>query len=203
AGVLYLHGLTLARGAGDDVVALFFEDLRPVLSTEEIEEYAALEPTERVPWMQRYWELSAARWGRTPAARVGEHVRRLREAHARFRRLANEGARPAGLIALWIDPELTTFPWDERGLVYVRHGNPDNIVDGVPTPDEPLPSTWVYARADGVWTISFAQVGGRYLYPDWVAVPVPNCRGVRELEHVIELGRFDPRYRGHAMDCVR
>src|SRR5690606_23782175 len=57
--------------------------------------------------------------------------------------------------------------------------------------------------ADGVWTISFAQVGGRYLYPDWVAVPVPNCRGVRELEHVIELGRFDPRYRGHAMDCVR
>lgn len=65
--MLYLRGLMLARGAGDDVVALFYEDLRPLLSVEEAEAYAALEPAERVPWIRRYWELSAAHWGRTPA----------------------------------------------------------------------------------------------------------------------------------------
>jgi len=202
AGALYLHGLALARDAADDVVALFFEDLRPLLSAEEIEAYAALEPAERVRWMRRYWELSAARWGRTPEARVGEHLRRLRVAHARFRRQANEGARPSPEVALWVDPGKAAFPWDDRGLVYIRHGEPDDHVAGGFDLDQALPTTWVYGRGGEVWTISFKQLGGRNLYPDWVAVPIPVCvEGDRSLDHVVALGRYDPRYRVPTLDC--
>ena len=195
AGVLYLHGLALARGAGDDVVALFFEDLRPLLSEEELEAYAALEPAERVAWMQRYWERSAARWGRTPAARVGEQLRRLRFAHMRFRRNANEGARPQN--ALWIGPERMTFPWDDRGLVYIRHGEPDDVMQ------RRASETWVYKRPSGKWVLLFMKTSGRNLHPDWVAMPAPDCEGGgEEVHHVIDLGHYDSRYRVQVMDCL-
>jgi hypothetical protein len=57
------------------------------------------------------------------------------------------------------------LPWDARGIVHVRHGAPDTVIQtlsGVLI-YMPMTETWVYARATPPWLVHF----GKWQGPDW------------------------------------
>lgn len=207
AGAYYLRGLSLAEEGGDHDLAPFYEDLRPLLLPEETAAFEALAPGERSQWIRRYWDLSAARSGRALAARVGEHLRRLGEAHVKYRRNANLGAPP--VQAILVEPPDGDLPWDHRGLLFIRHGVPDDVLVTLGG-EIALNETWVYRRADGIWLFNFAK----YDYPDWVFIPGIGCteRDLRgdlaaaaNLKYMYNLERapYDRRFLTLAQQCLK
>ena len=116
---------TLAR-ADDRVIEEYFEDIALLLTREELAAWNALAPEDRGAWLQKAWEWRASISTQTTPARLAQHFRRLRYAFGAYRRNSFRGARP--LSALWLDKKLEMTPLDDRGLTYVRHGAPDEIV---------------------------------------------------------------------------
>jgi tetratricopeptide (TPR) repeat protein len=90
AGVrAYLSGLAHGDSAG---LQVYFDDLRPILSGTEIDTWRWLPAADKSLWIRRFWEMRAARAGRTVSERVGEHFARKSEAEQRYRRDAQYGA---------------------------------------------------------------------------------------------------------------
>ena len=144
----YLRGLSHADSAALD---LYFDDLRPILNGREVDTWRWLPAADRSLWIRRFWELRAGRAGLTLNERIGEHFARVLEAEQRYRRAAQYGAPPVGSL---IVEGLSALPFDDRGIMLIRHGYPMDVVrtarNGFP-PNE----TWVYPRTDS---------GGFHLY---------------------------------------
>jgi hypothetical protein len=100
----------------------------------------------------RFWRDRETASGRAPGSRIAEHYRRWDVAMHRYR-LAPE------FIHQWTFGEVyrsAQSEVDDRGVIYLRHGEPDDrasfIDDGVP-PNE----SWVYHRPTGDLTLHFTQ----------------------------------------------
>ena len=125
----------------------YFEDLRIVATDQEIAAWAAVPLDGRREWLRRFWDMRAASSGKTVADRLSEHYRRLSVAQERYRKLSKRGAAPGGaLLSEKYDPD--RLPFDERGLIYVRHGEPENIVRTANVDLRPN-ETWVYQLPTG------------------------------------------------------
>jgi GWxTD domain-containing protein len=83
----------------------YYEDLRFVASREEAERYASLSPSARRAFLERFWMQRDPTLVTGGAARQAEHYRRVWFARAFFAKGA--------------------APFDRRGEVYVRYGDPD------------------------------------------------------------------------------
>lgn len=145
-GRLYLEALD---SLSDGAAPRFLADALPLLSPEELAAWQAL-PGERAraAWLARFWNLRAARNGISLAELLAEHQRRLAVAHLRYRRTGGRWMPPLGAaLAASSDPRLQG-PFDERGLVYVRYGEPDEVVRTLAEGVRPNES-WVYSRVEG------------------------------------------------------
>jgi hypothetical protein len=120
---IYLDGLA---HADPDVRELYYEDMALLLTDEETQAWDALQPQEQNKWLLAAWSWRASISSQTVPARLAQHFRRMSYAFEKYRRNAFRGARPT--TALWLDPRLSKEPLDDRGLSYVRHGAPDDIV---------------------------------------------------------------------------
>ncbi|MBE0591740.1 MAG: GWxTD domain-containing protein, partial [Gemmatimonadales bacterium] len=137
----YLFGARLARS--EAAVGLYREDLSWVATPEELGAFDALGAAERAPWIREFWRGRDARDARAPGERLREHHRRFFYAFehyplmSRHRRYGFENPYRTGQ---------QTF--DDRGVIYVRHGQPDRSVT-FSAPDVDPNETWLYVRSEG------------------------------------------------------
>lgn len=140
----------------------FWEDIRGLATPSEQAEWEGLsEPAEVCGWIRRFYEERAWRSGMDLDSRLAEHYRRLAWVRSRYwlreprgpaDELSQELGRPAGLEI------------DDRGLIYLRMGPPDDTALSDPC-SAPCPSeSWIYRQPGGDWLFHFApvsRIGGR------------------------------------------
>jgi hypothetical protein len=153
ATVLFLHGDD-ERGANAWFAAIdslttalearVFADLETVADDHERERWQGSDRRARQLFLRTFWDVRAALAGVSTAERIGSHYRRLAGARDRFPRRRKWGAPPANALLL----ERPDLPFDDRGLIFIRHGEPDHIVR-TPNAFAPPSESWVYRQPDG------------------------------------------------------
>lgn len=155
AGSQWAESLYYAAAAGDDADGLvaYREALGAIADDSELTAFDAAPAGERAAWLRRFWEARARRDLREPAERLAEHYRRLAFATRHFAlQLNRRYYSPNNLYR-------SGQQWyDDRGVIWVRHGAPDDRVI-VPLFGLPPLETWHYRRADGDLLLHF-QAGG-------------------------------------------
>jgi len=115
----YLRGA--ARPA---TAAAYFGDALPLATPNEVSDWrAAAGDSARAAWVTDFWTRRAAGAGITVADRLTEHFRRLAVADHEYRR---RGATP-DTATLGGHGDRSGSNYDDRGLVYLRYGAPDQV----------------------------------------------------------------------------
>jgi len=194
------EALFAAIDSGDaTALVAVFEDVRPVASEAEMAAWEAGDLEERRRILKQFWDLRAAAAGVTVPERIAEHYRRVAEAQARFRRTGKRGAAPGGsMIAAKYDVE--ALPFDERGLIYVRHGEPEEIIRASSVDLRPN-ETWVYLTPAGKYQLFHFVVlrdGTDYRLVDYLFNAVDASSNNMPYDGMMRLletrGAYDQRY---------
>ncbi|HEY4319579.1 MAG TPA: GWxTD domain-containing protein [Gemmatimonadales bacterium] len=137
--------------ADSSVAALYHSDLALVMSDSALGVFDRLRGAARVADVREFWDTRDPESLNTSAERLREHYRRLEFAHRNYRLLA-----PAHRYDSVRTFAATGSRFDDRGRIYVRHGEPDDrsslTMIGLP-PNE----TWLYRRPAGDLIFNFAQ----------------------------------------------
>jgi GWxTD domain-containing protein len=150
------ESLYYAGAALDDSTAAtgYVADLAVVADPVTMARLTALRPAERTAALRRFWAERDAIDLRAPGERLREHYRRLARARAEFALTTNRRH------FAWRDAARTgSDELDDRGVVYVRHGEPTErlrplLLNAMPN------ETWRYARPDGDLVLHFSAGGG-------------------------------------------
>ena len=141
-------GLSLADG---ETAAMYSRDLSLVMPDSALRHFDAARGESRVAVARRFWDTRDPDAFNGSAERLREHYRRIDYAHHRYP-LVPPGHRYDTLKAF--GPTGSLF--DDRGRIYVRHGEPDDrtslTMAGMP-PNE----SWLYHRPAGDLLFNFAQ----------------------------------------------
>ncbi|MBA2564115.1 MAG: GWxTD domain-containing protein [Gemmatimonadetes bacterium] len=140
---LYWAGLAAARDTAE--VSAYLEDLRTILSEDEREEYAKGDAEARRAWITSWWQRAADASVVSRDERLAEHYRRLSHVERTFA-LAIPQRRHYSAITAYRPREQSGF--DDRGIVYLRHGKPDDVARAT-GPNLQRNESWRYARPDG------------------------------------------------------
>jgi GWxTD domain-containing protein len=124
-------------------------DLAFVADSQELAAFDALAPPARPTWLHRFWEQRDLDAIRPRGSRLREHYRRIGVARTRYRVLSYP--RQYELNELWINRDAE---YDDRGLVYIRHGEPDLTAEAVRSGTCPNTS-WLYRRPEGNLILHF------------------------------------------------
>jgi hypothetical protein len=176
----------------------YFDDLVPVASDREREQWSAGDLAARKAWLNRFWTVRAASGGVTVAERMAEHYERLANAHERYRRTGKRGAAPGGALVKekYSDEGL---PFDDRGLILVRHGEPDQVVRTSDVDLRPNES-WVYQSGPRNVLYNFVVLrdGTDYRLVDDVLLALdPSTRGIpaeAAVKLLTDRQMYEPRY---------
>jgi hypothetical protein len=169
AALAYESGLAGLTATGKRA---YREDLGWAAGPEELEAFDALPSDSAGGWISRFWRQRDALEMRAPGERLREHLRRWVYAHQKFpifrpddAPIHGEGQRdndqwnvmqgtdPFLAIVLsstalntpgWKLYERTQWEVDDRGVIYVRHGEPTKKVSD---PSGPPNESWLYQRA--------------------------------------------------------
>jgi GWxTD domain-containing protein len=169
-----------AAAAVDDsaVVAAYRADLVPIATDGDLMRFDAMRGPARAAFLRRFWTGRDRAELRQDGERLREHYRRLRYARRHFALTVSRrfyGGRDA-----W---RSGSGELDDRGLIYVRHGEPETrlrpFVFGL-MPNE----TWRYGRADGDLLLHFSagydESGGGDLYDYRLVESVLDLRGASD-----------------------
>ena len=165
-------------------------DLIPIAERDELARFDSTSGARREQFLRQFWEDRARRDLRSTSERLREHYRRLRFARQHF--VLSNNRRYYGRRDLYRAPRSETL--DDRGVVYVRHGEPDQrlrpLLFGL-LPNE----TWLYRRADGDLLLHFSAGGERFEggdLTDYRLVPsVFALRGDRTPKEMLIASRFE------------
>jgi hypothetical protein len=168
---LYVAALRRADGQLDR----FIEDVMLTLPYDDREVLERQPAATRRDWLVSWWDRSAARSARTIEERVAAHLQRVVYAQRHYRKAQNPILPPGNLsdrLLVAVAP-----PWDARGEVLIRHGEPDTVIttqSGVLI-HQPRNASWLYARGEPQWLFHFLWRDGT----DWsLASPFIGCGGV-------------------------
>ena len=121
--------------------AAFRGDLTWIATPEELAAFDALPADSVGRWLRRFWGERDVEDARRPGERLVEQFRRYAYARANFRLTTRH--RHYDITDVYHDSAQAEF--DDRGIVYLRHGEPDGRArysDQYVEPNE----TWVYRR---------------------------------------------------------
>jgi GWxTD domain-containing protein len=128
------------------------EDLSWIAKPEELAAFDRLEPGELPQWLREFWTGRDAADVRAPGERLAEHYRRLFYAWRQFR--LTSPRRQYTLEPFRTDQTLL----DDRGVIYIRQGEPDERARYISPSIEPNES-WLYRRAGGNVIFHFVARG--------------------------------------------
>ncbi len=141
-------GLSLADAF---TTRMYRNDLALVMSDSALRAFDAAKGEARVAVAKRFWDTRDPDAFNGSADRLKEHYRRIEVAHHNYP-LVPPGHRYDTLKVFAATGSL----FDDRGRIYVRHGEPDDrtsyTMTGIP-PNE----SWVYHRPSGDLLFNFAQ----------------------------------------------
>lgn len=180
AGLAPAESLYFAGAASDDsgAVAGYRADLEPIVGDSELALFDRLRGAGRAAYLRRFWTDRDRYEMRADGERLREHYRRLLHARRSFSlTVSRRFYGPADAYRSGSE-EL-----DDRGVVYVRHGDPAErlrpFVFGL-MPHE----SWRYSRAEGDLLLHFSagydQRGGGDLYDYRLVESVLDLRGAGE-----------------------
>lgn len=140
----YFAGARVARSAA--ALALYRADLSVVASADELAPFDGFtSPGPRAAWLERFWVRRDATEAREPGERLAEHYRRWFYAWHNFPLVSRHRHYD---ITERYRADQTTF--DDRGLIYLRHGPPDKRATYPQVLDRLEPNeTWLYRRPEG------------------------------------------------------
>lgn len=145
----YLAG---AANPSPDARALYRKDAAWIADSAQLAEIDAASGAELPAVLGRFWRARETASGRAAGSRIAEHYRRWNVAQRRYK-------LPPALKRQWDFGQVfrsAQSEVDDRGVIYIRHGEPDDraffVADGVP-PNE----SWVYHRPTGDLVLHFVQ----------------------------------------------
>jgi hypothetical protein len=121
---------------------LYYDDISYLLLPSDTLEWSALDASKKADWIRQQWEWRATTSGQSVAARLKEHFVRLAYAMEHYPRMSFSG--PPAISGVVRDGSTRKMSIDDRGLIYVRHGEPDRIIRmGIGSADDTR-SAWGY-----------------------------------------------------------
>jgi hypothetical protein len=120
--------------------ALYRDDLQFILPDSTLHAFDAATGSGRAALMRHFWSLRDQDELHTPGDRLMEHYRRLAYARRAYRLATTH--RHYDIVERYRPP---TVDFDDRGVIYIRHGPPDDRVS-LDLPGLPLNESWVYHR---------------------------------------------------------
>jgi GWxTD domain-containing protein len=109
----------------DEVLSeTYYDDIQMLVTEREALLWAGADLAARRAWIREFWQLRAAQGGVSVEERIAEHYRRVADAERFFRRQTRYGAPPQNALSY----KKIDTRYDDRGVIYVRHGAPREIV---------------------------------------------------------------------------
>ncbi len=142
-------------------VAAYREDLALISDDSVLARFDARSGDSRVEFLREFWSDKARAALRDIHDRLREHYRRINHAERYFKLEVNRRYYSTR-VNEHNQPDMYrsgSMRFDDRGVVYVRYGEPQSVVKTVTMwiyPNE----TWVYKRADGDLLLHFAANWG-------------------------------------------
>lgn len=127
--------------ADPETIALYRADLRFVLPDTALRTFDAVPGAARAEFMRRFWDLRDRDELHGPGERLVEHYRRLDVAWHNYRLASTH--RHYDIVERY-RPPIAEF--DDRGVVYIRQGNPDARAS-LDQPGLPFNESWAYHRS--------------------------------------------------------
>lgn len=138
----YLAGARAA--ASPEALALYRADFGWVVVPAELAAFDSLgSPEARAAWLERFWGRRDVMEARTEGERLAEHYRRWFYAKRHFRLVSRH--RHYDITERYRSAQ---SEFDDRGIIYLRHGEPDQQARFTSLGVEPNES-WLYRRAEG------------------------------------------------------
>jgi GWxTD domain-containing protein len=131
--------------ASDEAVSVagYRADLATIASDSVLQEFDGQRGPHRVAYLKRFWAQRDRTELRADGERLREHYRRLFYARKNFRLTANN--RHYDIVERY---RSGSQDFDDRGVIYIRHGEPSSRATYAAPGLEPNES-WRYSRADG------------------------------------------------------
>jgi GWxTD domain-containing protein len=135
-----------ARVSADTAATeLYRADLAWVATPAELAAFDARPAgAERARWLERFWERRDAALAREPGERLAEHYRRWFYAEHNFLLVSRH--RHYDITERFRTAQVE---FDDRGIIYLRHGPPDRRATFVSSDSVEPNETWLYHRPDG------------------------------------------------------
>jgi tetratricopeptide (TPR) repeat protein len=149
-GSYYLGG-RLARSA--EAVAAYREDIAWVATPAELDAFDRQSSDQRGAWLRAFWRGRDAGDVRIPGERLREHHRRYFYAIESYPLLSRH--RQYDVVNPYRSSQELV---DDRGVIYVRHGEPDQVALFPALGVDPNVS-WLYVRSGGNLVFHFAARG--------------------------------------------
>jgi GWxTD domain-containing protein len=122
----------------------YFQDVEALLSKKEIDAWKEMDLDARANFLRTFWDMRAALGGVSVAERLAEHYGRLTFARQRFYRESKFGAPAGNELRMQMFSQRSDY--DDRGLIYIRHGAP---AGSVARRGMERYESWVYNGLDG------------------------------------------------------
>lgn len=148
---------TFYRGAmhlaSDSARALYRSDIAWIADSNELAAFDATPDSSMAAWLHQFWAKRDAADLRRPGARLAEHYRRYFYVLQHFRLTSPH--RHYGIVDQYRSSQHEV---DDRGVVYMREGEPDDRARFNAQGVEPNES-WLYHRSDGDLVLHFVAIG--------------------------------------------
>jgi tetratricopeptide (TPR) repeat protein len=171
---------------------LVFDDLKYLVTDEEYDQYRRLTmPDERILFFKAFWDRRNPEAVGSGNSRIGEHYLRLVRAEKdyEYTGFRNSFSNPDRYHELKFPRSYAlNREFNDQGLLYIRHGQPDNIIRSVGMED--ASETWVYEANDRMprRMMHFAKRNTTANY--WRLIPYPESVAL-----ITDLQAFDVRFR--------
>ncbi|MDQ7065779.1 MAG: GWxTD domain-containing protein, partial [candidate division KSB1 bacterium] len=153
----------------DSLIKLFIQDIYDILSVNERKSLLKLNKRDQCNWIIRFWRKVDPTPATLANERLIEHYQRLHIARTRYR-----SPQPRG--------------YDDRGMIYVRYGEPDDTYYSNMGEFTRGNESWIYHRLKDV-SFDFIEYGGLYYLVDDLrkAIVAPPNDATHQLRQWTEL----------------
>lgn len=134
-----------ARASTAAATALYRSDLAWIATPPELAAFDALESgPARATWLAEFWQQRDVAQVRAPGERLAEHYRRWFYAERNFLLVSRH--RHYDITERY---RSTQGEFDDRGIIYLRHGSPDRRATYIASDSVEPNETWLYHQHEG------------------------------------------------------
>jgi tetratricopeptide (TPR) repeat protein len=135
------------RSANEEELERYFDDVKEIATDAEKMRWSVPDAEMHRKLLTGFWNIRAALGGVTVADRVAEHFQRLAYVDQHYRRRSTMGAPESNAFLWLLAKDRSAF--DDRGVIYLRHGAPTETIRSVAGFDGVNNESWWYRLPDG------------------------------------------------------